>query len=196
MRSRTPPDLAGRCPRCYLPTRLCLCAQVPRLDTRTEFLVIRHNKEKEKSTNTVRVAALALVRCQVLTYGAPGERFDPSVLEGPDTWLLFPDTQAPEPQAPAPKRLIVLDGNWGQARRMVQRLPVLRRMPGLALPPPPPNTRRLRRPPNPDGMSTLEAMAGAVALLESEALAQQLYALHELMIDRVMESRGRLSGPS
>lgn len=196
MRSRTPPDLAGRCPRCYLPTRLCLCAQVPRLDTRTEFLVIRHNKEKEKSTNTVRVAALALVRCQVLTYGAPGERFDPSVLEGPGTWLLFPDTQAPEPQAPPPQRLIVLDGNWGQARRMVQRLPVLRRMPGLALPPPPPNTRRLRRPPSPDGMSTLEAMAGAVALLEGEALAKQLYALHELMIDRVMESRGRLSGPS
>jgi DTW domain-containing protein YfiP len=192
MRSRTPPDLAGRCPRCYLPTGLCLCAQVPRLDTRTEFLVIRHNKEKEKSTNTVRVAALALVRCQVLTYGAPGQPFDASVLEGSDTWLLFPDTQPPEPQSPPPRRLIVLDGNWGQARRMVQRLPVLRRMPGLALPPPPPNTRRLRRPPNPDGMSTLEAMAGAVALLEGEEKAQQLYALHELMIDRVMQSRGRL----
>jgi DTW domain-containing protein len=192
MRSRTPVDLAGRCPRCYMPTRLCLCAEVPRLDTRTEFLVIRHNKEKEKSTNTARLAALALARCQVLTYGAPGERFDASVLEGPDTWLLFPDTQAPAPEAPAPRRLVVLDGNWGQARRMVQRLPVLRTLPGLALPPPPPNTRRLRRPPNPEGMSTLEAMAGAVALLEGEELARRLYALHELMIDRVMESRGRL----
>jgi len=193
MRSRTPADLAGRCPRCYLPTRLCLCAQVPRLDTRTEFLVIRHNKEKEKSTNTARLAALALSHCQVLTYGAPGQPFDASVLEWPDTWLLFPDTQPPAPEAPPPRRLIVLDGNWGQARRMVQRLPALRRMPGLALPPPLPNTRRLRRPPNPEGMSTLEAMAGAVALLEGEGLAQQLYALHELMIDRVLASRGRLT---
>ena len=114
------------------------------------------------------------------------------MLEGAGTWLLFPDTQPPEPQAAPPQRLIVLDGNWGQARRMVQRLPALRRMPGLALPPPPPNTRRLRRPPNADGMSTLEAMAGAVALLEGEEKAQQLYALHELMIERVMESRGRL----
>ncbi len=193
MRSRTPADLAGRCPRCYLPTRLCLCAQVPRLDTRTEFLVIRHNKEKEKSTNTARLAALALRRCQVLTYGAPGQPFDASVLEGPDTWLLFPDTQPPAPEAPPPRRLIVLDGSWGQARRMVQRLPILRRLPGLVLPPPRPNTRRLRRPPNPEGMSTLEAMAGAVALLEGEELAQQLYTLHELMIDRVLESRGRLT---
>lgn len=192
MRSRTPVDLAGRCSRCYLPTRLCLCAEVPRLDTRTEFLVIRHNKEKEKSTNTARMAALALSRCQVLTYGAPGQPFDASVLEGPDTWLLFPDAQVPAPRAAAPQRLVVLDGNWGQARRMLQRVPALRRLPGLALPPPPPHTRRLRRPPNPEGMSTLEAMAGAVALLEGEELARHLYTLHELMIDRVLASRGRL----
>jgi DTW domain-containing protein YfiP len=192
MRSRTPADLAGRCPRCYLPTQLCLCDQIPQLDTRTEFLVIRHNKEKEKSTNTARMAALALARCQVLTYGAPGQPFDASVLEGPDTWILFPDTQPPAPDAPPPRRLVVLDGNWGQARRMLQRVPELRRLPGLSLPPPPPQTRRLRRPPHPEGMSTLEAMAGAVALLEGEALARRLYELHELMIDRVLESRGRL----
>jgi DTW domain-containing protein YfiP len=191
MRSRTPADLAGRCSSCYLPTRLCLCAEVPRLETRTEFLVIRHSKEQEKSTNTARVAALALPRCQVLSYGAPGLPFDASVLEGPGTWLLFPSAQPPTPGAPLPRRLVVLDGNWGQARRMVQRLAPLRSMPGLSLPPPPPHTRRLRRPPHLEGMSTLEAMAGAVAVLEGEALAQQLYALHELMIDRVLESRGR-----
>jgi DTW domain-containing protein YfiP len=192
MRSRTPADLAGRCSRCYLPTRLCLCAEVPRIDTRTAFLVIRHNKEKEKSTNTARMAALALLRCEVLTYGAPGEPFDTSVLEAPDTWLLFPGAQPPAPEAPPPQRLVVLDGSWGQARRMVQRVPVLRRLPGLTLPPPLPDTRRLRRPPHPEGMSTLEAIAGALALLEGEEVARPLYALHERMIDRVLESRGRL----
>jgi DTW domain-containing protein YfiP len=192
MRSRTPADLAGRCPRCYLPTRLCLCAEVPRLDTRTEFIVIRHQKEKEKSTNTARIAALALSHCQLLTYGAPGEPFNASVLEAPDTWLLFPGTQPPEPDAPPPRRLVVVDGNWGQARRMVHRVPGLRMLPGLTLPPPPPDTRRLRRPPHPEGMSTLEAIAGALALLEGEEAARPLYALHERMIDRVLESRGRL----
>ncbi len=196
MRSSTPEDLAGRCARCYLPTRLCLCAHVPRLDTRTAFLVIRHNKEREKSSNTVRLAALALPRCEVLTYGAPDQPFDASVLETPDTWLLFPGAAPPPADTPPPKRLVVVDGSWGQARRMVQRLPALRRLPGLSLPPPPPHTRRLRRPPHPEGMSTLEAMAGAVALLEGAEHASPLYALHELMIDRVLESRGRLSGPS
>ncbi|EAU64161.1 DTW [Stigmatella aurantiaca DW4/3-1] len=138
------------------------------------------------------MAALALARCQVLTYGAPGPPFDASALEAPGTWLLFPDASPPAPDAPPPKRLVVLDGNWGQARRMMQRVPALRRLPGLALPPPPAETRRLRRPPHPEGMSTLEAMAGALAVLEGEEQARPLYALHELMIDRVLESRGRL----
>ncbi len=193
MRSRTPSDLAGRCPRCYLPTHLCLCAEVPRVPTRTAFLIVRHNKEAEKSTNTARIAALALPHSRLLTYGAPGQPFDASVLEAPDTWILFPGTQPPAPNAPPPRRLVVLDGSWGQARRMVQRVPVLRRLPGLTLPPPAPHTRRLRRPPHPEGMSTLEAIAGAVAHLEGEAHAKALYALHELMIDRVLASRGRLA---
>lgn len=192
MRSRTPEDLAGRCPRCYLPTALCVCAEVVPVLTRTEFLVIRHNKEREKSTNTARMAALALPRCRMLTYGAPGAPFDASVLEAPDTWLLFPGAPPPAPGAPPPARLVVLDGSWGQARRMVQRVPELRRLPGLTLPPPAPNTRRLRRPPHPDGMSTIEAMAGAVAFLEGEETARPLYDLHELMIERVLASRGRL----
>jgi hypothetical protein len=41
-------------------------------------------------------------------------------------------------------------------------------------------------------MSTLEAIAGALAFLEGEAVARPLYALNERMIDRVLESRGRL----
>lgn len=196
MRSRTPEDLAGRCPSCFLPTALCLCAELPSVSTRTELLVIRHHKESLKSTNTARMAALALPRCRIIAYGSPGQPFDTSVLEAPDTWLLFPHSQeAAVPDAPPPSRLIILDGSWGQARRMVQRVPALRRLPGLKLPAPPPDTRRLRRSPHPDAMSTLEAIAGAVAYLEGEDVAGPLYALHELMFDRVMMSRGRMAMP-
>ncbi|MFL5353096.1 tRNA-uridine aminocarboxypropyltransferase [Archangium sp.] len=192
MRSRTPADLAGRCPGCYLPTALCLCAEVPRLETRTHFLVIRHSKEASKSTNTARLAGLALTHCRILTYGAPGQPFEPSVLEAPGTWLLFPDAQPPPPGTPPPERVVVLDGNWAQARRMYHRLPALSRLPGLALPPPPPDARRLRRSPHPHAMSTVEAIAAALSLLEGEHVARPLHALHELMIDRVMAARGRL----
>ncbi|MBZ4407090.1 DTW domain-containing protein [Myxococcus sp. XM-1-1-1] len=198
MRSRTPEDLAGRCPRCFLPSPLCLCAELPSIPTRTELLVIRHHKETLKSTNTARMAALALPRCHIVSYGSPGQRFDASVLEDDgSTWLLFPDAQqTAAPEAEKPRRLIVLDGSWGQARRMVQRLPGLRRLPGLKLPPPPLDSRRLRRPPHPDGMSTIEAIAGALTYLEGEDVSRPLYDLHEKMIDRVLASRGRGPAPS
>ncbi|MFY0579015.1 hypothetical protein ACN28S_36360 [Cystobacter fuscus] len=42
-------------------------------------------------------------------------------------------------------------------------------------------------------MSTVEAIAGALSVLEGEEVARPLYALHELMIDRVLAARGRLS---
>ena len=194
MRSRTPEDLAGRCRACYLPSALCLCAHVPRVDTRTRFLVLRHNKEAHKSTNTARLAALALPRCHILPYGAPGRPFDASGLDAPGTWLLFPEAPPPPEGTPPPERLVVLDGNWTQARRMYHRLPELRRLPGLGLPHPDPEARRLRRAPHPESMSTLEAMAAALALLEGGHVARPLLALHELMIERVLQSRGRPLG--
>lgn len=194
MRSHTPEDFHGRCRTCYLPLDRCLCAELPRVHTRFELLLIRHAKEAKKSSNTARLAALALPRCRLLPYGLPGPPFDARLLEGEGTWLLFPGGRPPPPGTPPPQRLVVLDGNWSQVRRMLHRLPVLERMPCLSLPPPPPHSRRLRRPPHPEGMSTLEAIAGAVALLEGEHAARPLYALHELQVERVLASRGRL-GP-
>jgi len=190
MRSSTPADLAGRCRGCYLPLALCLCAEAPQVDTRTDVFVIRHHKETHKSTNTARIAGLALKRCRIVPYGAPGVAFEPSVLAEPNTWIVFPEAPAPAPDAPPPERLVILDGSWAQARRMYQRIPGLLRLPGIALPPPAPDTRRLRQPPHPYGMSTVEAIAGALALLEGEEVARPLYALHELMIDRVLSCRG------
>jgi hypothetical protein len=40
-------------------------------------------------------------------------------------------------------------------------------------------------------MSTVEAIAGAIAVLEGAELARPLYGIHEVMIDRVLASRGR-----
>jgi DTW domain-containing protein YfiP len=40
-------------------------------------------------------------------------------------------------------------------------------------------------------MSTLEAIAAALALLEGQEVARPLQDIHELMIDRVLACRGR-----
>ena len=78
---------------------------------------------------------------------------------------------------------------WSQARRMVQRLAPLQRLPRLSLPPPQ-ETVRLRRPPVAGGMSTLEAVASAVALLGDAASAAALRRLHDAAVEQASRLRG------
>ncbi|RYZ43319.1 MAG: DTW domain-containing protein [Myxococcaceae bacterium] len=180
-------DRPPRCPRCNLAIHLCLCAEIPRVETRTRILLLQHMLETAKRSNTGRVAALALVNAKLLIVGGQAEALDAAVLSEPGTWLLFPDGPVAPPDAPAPRQLVVLDGNWSQARRMTQRLPALRALPRLVLPPPEPGLLRLREPSHPAGMSTLDAIARAVALLEGPEVAAPLERLAALRVRRIAD---------
>jgi DTW domain-containing protein YfiP len=185
MRSAT--DLTNRCVRCLVRRDLCLCAEVVPVATATRFVVVRHVLEKFRSTNTGRIALLGLTNAALAEFGGTEESGDLGKLIGPDAALLFPDGGRTVTQTP--RTVVVVDGSWSQARRMVQRVPVLRSLPRLALPlgealP------RLRAPTRPDGLSTIEAMTRALALLEGEAAATPLADLCRLHAARSRAAKG------
>lgn len=176
-----------RCPRCNLPLQLCLCAEIPRVETRTRFLLLQHLMEVGKKSNTGGMAVRALANARQLIYGAQVDSLDIALLSEPGTWLLYPDGPPAPPDAPAPRQLVVLDASWSQARRMTQRMAVLRTLPRLVLPPPEPAMLRLRESPHPSGMSTLDAIARAVAVLEGPEVAAPLERLAALRVQRIAE---------
>ncbi len=179
-----------RCERCLFPPDVCLCPAVPRLAPPFGFVVVRHASEYRRLTNTARWAALALEGAQVIDPGLPAPPLDLSTLATPGTVVLFPSSgPPPEPGAPLPSRIVVPDGTWAQARRMMQRLPVLQALPRLSLPGPPPGLR-LRRPHREDGMSTLEAIACALHVLGRAEDAEALLALHATAVERVLRLKG------
>jgi len=191
MRSSTPRDLNGHCPRCLLQLEFCVCGVLPRVEARTEIVLIQHVTEKFMTSNTGRFAALVLAKSRVLAYGG-GEAFDPLPLRAPGSVLLYSSGPAPARPLPfLPRRLIVLDGSFRQARRMYKRLPELRALPEFSLPAPDVVPTRLRRPTQPDGMSTIEAIAAALSLLEGPELAAPLWALHAELVSRADRVRGR-----
>ena len=103
----------------------------------------------------------------------------------------------PAPQSPADppdparvRQLVVLDGTWRQARRLLQHSAALLALPRWSLPAARP-VSRLRRPPSEEGHSTLEAIAQAMRWLEGEALGGFLEALHDDAVARVLRTRGR-----
>jgi len=172
-----------RCERCYL--QQCLCADVPTVDARTRIVIVRHRLEKFRSSNTGRLAHLALPNSVIIEQGLPMPALD-------GAWLLFPEGEpADAAPVPPPRQLIVLDATWSQARRMYRKLAALRGVPILRLPDTPMPVARLRESPGPGRVSTIEAIARALRLLEGDDVAAPLDRLFELAVERA-RSTGRL----
>ncbi|HEX3777552.1 MAG TPA: tRNA-uridine aminocarboxypropyltransferase [Polyangiaceae bacterium] len=189
MRSFTPKDLSGHCPRCVLKSEICVCADLPRVETRTEFVLVRHVTELLLTSNTGRFAALSLPNSRLLAYGG-GAEFDATEIAEPGSALLY-CSGAPRQLGFVPKRLIVLDGSFRQARRMYKRVAALRDLPELTLPAPEIAPTRLRQPTHTGGMSTLEAIALALSALEGREVAAPLFLLQAELVRRADYLRGR-----
>ena len=150
-------------------------------------------REAEKSSNTARWAALLVPGCELRPWSG---RRDAGVLGDvgrPGDWLLFPAESAGAPVVrpePPPERVIVLDGTWRQVRRMLRALPAVQGLPRLSVAPRA-GGPRLRAAPSPNFLSTLEAVTGAVALLEGEATAVDLDSRRIELVSRALAARGK-----
>ncbi len=183
--------MSERCPRCMLQPQVCLCADIPRVETRTRVVIVRHHLEQWRSSNSGRLAHLALPNSEIVEHG--GER-GPAVLPPLDgAWLLWTDGEPCVP-SPPPRQLVVIDATWSQARRMYRKLAALRGLPILRLPDEPMPSARLRVSPGPGRVSTIEAIARALRMIEGDAQALPLEGLFALAVERA-RSTGRLGSP-
>jgi DTW domain-containing protein YfiP len=182
---------AGKCPRCLF--EQCLCADVPTISTQTRIVIVRHHLEQHRSSNTARLAHYALPNSIIVDHGGFGGPAQLPDLSG--AWLLYPLGEAMvEPPVQLPKQLIVLDATWSQARRMYRKLPAIRGLPILRLPDAPMTSARLRESPGPGQVSTIEAIARALRLLEGDEKAAPLERLFDVAVERA-RATGRLNKP-
>ncbi len=179
---------------------MCVCAEAPRLVIRTPLLVIVHVHDQGRTSNTVRLLALAVRDVTVLQHGAYPAPADPSahVSAGVTPIVLFPGHGAkpltPDLVAalPSPPALVVPDGNWRQASGMVKRLPLLAGAVKVALPARDFAGTALRRNLPGGRMSTYEAVAQSLGILEGEAVAGPLIDFYRKATDRMLFVRGKL----
>ena len=198
MRSNRPRDENSHCPRCYQRRKICICPILPTVQTQAEFLILRHIYEAERPSNTGRLVALALPNSRIIPCGG-GTRIglapvDDEFLRVDGTWLLWPDgtgTKSHGSDLTLPVRVVVIDATWQQARRLYSSMPALRALPRLILPAPMRCRDRLREQHRLDGMSTLEAVAAAVAKLEGVETAQPLEKLYDELVRRTISLKNR-----
>jgi DTW domain-containing protein len=146
------------------------------LPSRTRVLLLQHPRERRVGVGTARMAHLALPN-SLLRVGVDFRR-DPLVqdaLAGGDAQLLFPGPEARDVAelragAPASLTLVVLDGTWWHARKLLKLNPALAALPRLCFTPAQGSSYRIRRQPAPFCVSTIEALAHALAVLEPGAV--------------------------
>jgi len=186
-----------RCARCRMLGALCVCALFPTapLATTTRLVLFIHRYEDRKPTNTGRLAAECVADSDVRVRGVEGEPTAPFVAEpGRRALLLFPDDDAtvlaPSDQ---PTTLIVPDGTWRQAARVRGRVPGLRDLPCVVLPPGPPSRYQLRSEPRDGGLATVEAIARGFALLGDHAASDAMERVFRAVVERTLWSRGAIA---
>ena len=178
------------------PLTHCLCPLIPHLESRTRVLILQHPDETGHALNTARLAALGLVNAELRV----GETFAelPAELAGVEAWLLFPGETAlgverlavADAGVPAERWLIVPDGTWRKARRLLHCNPWLAQLPRLTLEEARPSRYRLRKAPGPGALSTLEAIVDCLNALEGEGRFDALLRPFEVLIDGQIAAMG------
>src|SRR5690606_15316465 len=174
------------CYACFRPRPLCYCAELPRLDNATRVIVLQHPREQFHPLGTARIVARGLRNSALVVLHRHVAHELESLLPAGSA-LLYPEGNARDlaavPSHQRPKTLVVLDGTWHHARRLYRDHRVLQQMPRYCLKPERSTEYRVRREPKIDYISTVEAVAAALELLEPGASYEALRAPFRRMID-------------
>ncbi|MFJ7883251.1 tRNA-uridine aminocarboxypropyltransferase [Pseudomonas sp. NPDC096917] len=184
----------AQCPRCLRPQTHCLCELIPQLHSRTRVLLLQHPSEVNHALNTARLAALGLSNAELRV----GEVFEDlqSMLSPPEyqACLLFPGEGAqllqPGIGEEQPLLLVVPDGTWRKARKLLHLNPLLAQLPRVTLPEGAQSRYRLRKAPGPGALSTVEAIVQALDILEAPASFAPLLRPFEALIGGQIEAMG------
>lgn len=182
------------CPNCEKPVKLCVCDALSPLDNRIKVLVLRHPQEQDRILGTARIMTLQL-RNAVLKTGLSWPNLSKAwgqPVTDPKKWgVLYLGTQksaAPLPDQPLTildrkgnpaaqqdqalkniEGIILLDGNWAQAKALWWRNAWMLKCQRLVLQPPRESFYgNLRKEPRKESVSTIEAAAYTIAALEGD----------------------------
>ena len=178
-------DAVDRCPRCLLQQRVCLCAEVPTVATRTRVVIVRHHLERHRSSNSGRLAHLALPNSEIVDHGGARRAGAAAAARRRVAAVSRGRADARALRSRRREQLIVLDATWSQARRMYRKLDRAARAAdaaaarradagGAAA-----RSRRARA-----GCRRSRRSRAALRLLEGDAVAQPLETLFALAVER------------
>lgn len=162
------------CERCRRPTKVCVCAHLPVLAPAAKIVILQHPRERHVAIGTARMASRCLLGSTVVV-GTHVDRH-PAVVDAlADTTrrpvLLWPGPDAADLATSPPEgpiTMFVVDGTWSLAKKLLVLNPTIAALPRYGLAPAAPSEYRIRREPRAECLSTIEAIANALGVLERD----------------------------
>ncbi len=177
----------NRCARCQLSQSTCICSWRVECQAQVEVVVLMHHDEIFKPTNTGRLIADILpknTRCFEWSRTQPAQELLDMLADPQRYWLtLFPsdrnDKVVHESRDTLPRdrqlTLLLLDGTWRQASRMLRSSHWLKNLPQLNLPANAQGHYRIRQALQDGQLSTAEAAAMALQICGEHLAADVLF---------------------
>ncbi len=176
----------------------CICEHLVPMEHKTPVDILMHFRERITTTNTGKIAHFLLKNSRIHYRGLINSPLSESdvMISGYTPLYLYPSessvTLTPElVQSLGKVQLIVPDGSWRQAKRVARRESFLKDAIHVKLPISTPGIFYLRRKIKQEGVSTLEAIARALAIIESTEIRDRLENVFRIMIEKTLETRGK-----
>ncbi|HEU4340353.1 MAG TPA: tRNA-uridine aminocarboxypropyltransferase [Candidatus Binatia bacterium] len=201
MRRLSPPPRRARawCALCRRAAVACYCSEVRPLESWPRFVILSQPKESRHSFGTGRMAHRCLANSLLLV----GVDFSANtevnaIIHDPQVWpvLLYPGPASfnlskfsvaqREALVPPGRDLVVFvpDGTWKSVRKMTRLSQNLQALPSISFDIPSPSRYRVRRQPQPNYTSTLEAIHHVIDLLTPAPMGNSA---HNRPHDRLLE---------
>lgn len=183
-----------RCQRCTRPLAQCLCRLIPNLPSQTRILLLQHPDEAKHALNTARFVSLGLQNAELIIAETIDDLQQYLQLPGYRACVLFPGEEAQELAAyqvnELPLLLVVPDGTWRKARKILHCNPLLAALPRVTLPEGLRSRYRLRKAPIAESLATVEAVSYALAILEPNSDFSSLLRPFDALIEGQIQAMG------
>ncbi len=193
------------CAECRINHRWCVCQDQPLLHNKTRVSLIIHASDYGRASNTGRRLAGVLSNCSISIQGSmEGPPLSETLSQGDSQGvILYPGRQAKpltadkilglkEVVETGKLTLFVPDGNWNQAAHMMKRIPLLTRLPAIELSDQHLRMLRMRQNRQMGRMSTFEAVAKVLGLIEDPTIEHHLMKHYDRIVSRMLMMRGKL----
>jgi len=191
------------CYRCLQPENTCYFRHIQSFASEFKFVILIHRLEVRRRIATGRLSHLCLQDSHLLMgYDYSANVTLNALLEDPQfaPMVLYPGRKAQNlsPMSVSARRaifpsgkkplIVVIDGTWGTAKKMLRRSRNLRDLPQICFTPDKPSNFRVRQQPRPECLSTVEAIHSLLEFFSPPNRAHDnLLYVFDKMVDQQVE---------